>query len=85
MSADACWTVDILLPWYTGGTRWRVTHYGESEQLARRVLAAERRAGHRARLRSWTPEVVDADEEFDLAEAAPARQPEDALPDTVPF
>lgn len=80
MNADAFWTVDILLPYYTGEQRWRAAHYGESEQLARRMLAAERRAGHRARLRRWTPAVVEADEEYDLAGAAPARQPEDALP-----
>lgn len=85
MNGDAYWTVDILLPYYTGERRWRIVHYGESEQLARRMLAAERRAGNRARLRSWAPEVVDADEEYDLADTAPASQPEDAISTTIPF
>ena len=49
------------------------------------MLDAERRAGNRARLRSWAPEVVDADEEYDLADTAPASQPEDAISTTLPF
>ena len=85
MNGDTYWTVDILLPYYTGETRWRNVHCGESEQLARRMLDAERRAGHRARLRSWEPEVVDADEVYDLAEEAFVRQPDPAIPDSLPF
>ncbi len=85
MNGDAYWTVDILLPYYTGEQRWRIVHGGESEVLARRMLAAERRAGHRARLRSWTPEVVDADEEFDLAGTGAVRQPGGQLDSTIPF
>ena len=83
MNGDTFWSVDILLPYYTGETRWRVTHYGESEPLARRMLAAERRAGNRARLRCWTPAVVEADEEYDLA--VPVCPPADRLDNTIPF
>ena len=85
MNGDAYWTVDILLPYYTGGQRWRVVHGGGSEQLARRMLDAERRNGNRARLRRWTAEVVDADEEHDLAEAVPVPQPAGRLDNTIPF
>ena len=85
MNGDAYWTVDILLPYYTGGQRWRIVHGGESEQLARRMLDAERRNGNRARLRCWTAGVVDTDEAPDIAEAAPVPQPADRLDNTIPF
>ncbi len=85
MNGDAYWTVDILLPYYTGEQRWRIVHGGESEVLARRMLAAERRGGNRARLRRWTPEVVEADEEYDLAGTIAASQPGDRLDSTIPF
>ena len=85
MRGDTHWTVEILLPYYTGEDRWRSIYGGESEQLARRMLAAERRAGSRARLRRWIPEVVDADD-------APAADPTiiasgspDPLCDNIPF
>ena len=55
MRGDTHWTVEILLPYYTGEERWRSIYGGESEELARRMLAAERRAGNRARLRAGTP------------------------------
>ncbi len=85
MNGDAYWTVDILLPYYTGGQRWRNAHGGGSEQLARRMLDAERRNGNRARLRCWTAGVVDTDEAPDIAEATPVPQPAARLDNTIPF
>ena len=85
MNGDAYWTVDILLPYYTGEQRWRIVHGGGSEQLARRMLDAERRNGNRARLRCWRAEVVDADELYDPAEAVPVPLTADGLDNTIPF
>ena len=83
MNGDAYWTVDILLPYYTGGQRWRIVHGGGSEQLARRTLEAERRNGNRARLRCWTAGVVDGDELCPVD--SDCRRPANDLVDDLPF
>ena len=85
MDGDAYWTVDILLPYYTGEQRWRCVHGGTGEELARRMLDAERRNGNRARLRRWRAEAVDADEPYDPAAAVPIRLTADGLDNTIPF
>lgn len=85
MDGDAYWTVDILLPYYTGEQRWRCIHGGTGEELARRMLDAERRNGNRARLRCWQAQVVDADELYDLAETVPVPRTVDGLDNTIPF
>ncbi|MCY3755175.1 MAG: hypothetical protein OXG99_13940 [Alphaproteobacteria bacterium] len=85
MDGDAYWTVDILLPYYTGEQRWRCVHGGTGEELARRMLDAERRNGNRARLRRWQAEVVDADEAYDLAGAVPVPRTAGGLDNTIPF
>ena len=83
MNGDAYWTVDILLPYYTGGQRWRIVHGGESGQLARRMLDAERQGGNRARLRCWTAAVVDGDELYPID--SDCRRPAGELVDDMPF
>ena len=62
MHGDTYWTVDILLPRYTGDLNWGIIHCGDDEETARRILTNTRRDGTKARLRRWTAEVFDADE-----------------------
>ena len=85
MRGDIYWTVEILLPYYTGEDRWRSIHGGESEDLARRFLDAERRGGNRARLRRWVPEVVDADDVADIVRDDERRPSPDELSNSIPF
>ena len=85
MCGDTHWTVEIYLPYYTGEFRWRSIYGGESEVLARRFLDSERRAGNRARLRCWTPAVVDADDVDDILPDAAYRPSPNELVDSIPF